>query len=172
MAPLRKKMIEAMQLRGCSPRTRDSYLNAVTGLADYYKGANLDTHYLARPVASILYRLHRSRPHRAQRALLPVLRSREPPGRGPATATSAWRRSRKGLRPARRRWPPYWIGHPPLDKLLLLALVRAYRSHEERPVRQRPTVRSARSRRRSVRLNTSDIRLAETCPRHDCPHIL
>ena len=36
MTPLRKQMIEAMQLRGFSPRTHESYLNAVSGLAGYY----------------------------------------------------------------------------------------------------------------------------------------
>jgi len=36
MTPLRKQMIEAMQLRGFSPRTHESYLNAVAGLAGYY----------------------------------------------------------------------------------------------------------------------------------------
>jgi integrase/recombinase XerD len=36
MTPLRKQMIEAMQLRGFSPRTHESYLYAVTQLAGYY----------------------------------------------------------------------------------------------------------------------------------------
>jgi site-specific recombinase XerD len=36
MTPLRKQMIEAMQLRGFSPRTHESYLYAVTKLATYY----------------------------------------------------------------------------------------------------------------------------------------
>jgi len=37
MTQLRKQMIEAMQLRGFSPHTHESYLSAVTGLAGYYK---------------------------------------------------------------------------------------------------------------------------------------
>jgi site-specific recombinase XerD len=36
MTPLRAKMIEAMQVRGFSPRTHESYLDAVKGLAGYY----------------------------------------------------------------------------------------------------------------------------------------
>jgi site-specific recombinase XerD len=36
MTPLRKQMIEAMQLRGFSPRTHESYLYAVAKLAGYY----------------------------------------------------------------------------------------------------------------------------------------
>ena len=36
MTPLRKQMIEAMQMRGFSPRTHQSYLYAVTKLASYY----------------------------------------------------------------------------------------------------------------------------------------
>ena len=36
MTPLRKQMIEAMQLRGFSPRTHESYLYAVAQLAGYY----------------------------------------------------------------------------------------------------------------------------------------
>jgi integrase len=36
MTPLRKQMIEAMKLRGFSPRTHESYLYAVTKLAEYY----------------------------------------------------------------------------------------------------------------------------------------
>jgi hypothetical protein len=37
MTPLRKQMVEAMQLRGFSACTHESYLNAVTGLAGYDK---------------------------------------------------------------------------------------------------------------------------------------
>ena len=36
MTPLRKQMIEAMQARGFSPRTHESYLNAAADLANYY----------------------------------------------------------------------------------------------------------------------------------------
>lgn len=36
MTPLRQQMIDALQLRGMSPRTHDSYLSAVTDLARYY----------------------------------------------------------------------------------------------------------------------------------------
>ncbi|MES9900690.1 MAG: site-specific integrase [Sedimenticola sp.] len=36
MTPLRNKMIEAMTVRGFSPRTHESYLRAVRGLAKYY----------------------------------------------------------------------------------------------------------------------------------------
>lgn len=36
MTPLRKQMIEAMKLRGFSPRTHESYLYAVAKLAEYY----------------------------------------------------------------------------------------------------------------------------------------
>ncbi len=36
MTPLRQQMIEAMQVRGFSPRTHESYLRAVTDLARYY----------------------------------------------------------------------------------------------------------------------------------------
>ncbi|MEJ1342250.1 MAG: site-specific integrase [Candidatus Sedimenticola sp. (ex Thyasira tokunagai)] len=36
MTPLRNKMIEAMTVRGFSPRTHESYLQAVEGLAKYY----------------------------------------------------------------------------------------------------------------------------------------
>jgi integrase/recombinase XerD len=36
MTPLRKRMIEAMQLRGLSPRTQESYLGAVQQLALHY----------------------------------------------------------------------------------------------------------------------------------------
>ena len=35
MTPLRQQMIEAMQVRGFSPRTHESYLRAVTDLARY-----------------------------------------------------------------------------------------------------------------------------------------
>jgi site-specific recombinase XerD len=37
MTPLRQKMIEDMQLYGLSARTRQSYVGAVKGLADFYK---------------------------------------------------------------------------------------------------------------------------------------
>ncbi len=36
MTPLRRKMIDAMQLRGFSVRTHRSYLEAVIKLAEYY----------------------------------------------------------------------------------------------------------------------------------------
>jgi len=36
MTPLRQKMIDAMQVRGFSPRTHQSYLAAVSALAQYY----------------------------------------------------------------------------------------------------------------------------------------
>ena len=36
MTPLRQKMIDAMLMRGMSPRTQRSYLMAVTELAKYY----------------------------------------------------------------------------------------------------------------------------------------
>ena len=36
MTPLRQKMIEAMQVRGFSVRTHQSYLSAVSDLAKYY----------------------------------------------------------------------------------------------------------------------------------------
>ena len=39
MTPLRAKMIKAMQVRGFSVRTHESYLYAVTGLARYYRRA-------------------------------------------------------------------------------------------------------------------------------------
>ncbi len=38
MTPLRAKMIKAMQMRGFSPRTQQSYLSAVKGLARYPQG--------------------------------------------------------------------------------------------------------------------------------------
>ena len=37
MTELRQRMIDQMTLRGFSPRTHESYLDAVTGLARYYK---------------------------------------------------------------------------------------------------------------------------------------
>ncbi len=37
MTPLRQKMIEAMQVRGFSPRTHESYLRAVADLARHYR---------------------------------------------------------------------------------------------------------------------------------------
>ena len=37
MTPLRQKMIDAMQVRGMSPRTHRSYLSAVRDLAKYYR---------------------------------------------------------------------------------------------------------------------------------------
>jgi integrase/recombinase XerD len=37
MTPLRRQMIEAMQQRGFSPRTHESYLSAVADLAGYYR---------------------------------------------------------------------------------------------------------------------------------------
>ena len=37
MTPLRQRMIDEMTLRGMSPRTHESYLEAVFGLARYYK---------------------------------------------------------------------------------------------------------------------------------------
>ena len=37
MTPLRQKMIDAMQVRGLSPRTHESYLRAVKDLATYYR---------------------------------------------------------------------------------------------------------------------------------------
>ena len=37
MSELRQRMIDQMTLRGFSPRTHESYLGAVTGLARYYK---------------------------------------------------------------------------------------------------------------------------------------
>jgi len=37
MSPLRAKMIKAMQVRGFSIRTHESYLYAVAGLARYYR---------------------------------------------------------------------------------------------------------------------------------------
>lgn len=37
MTELRQRMIDQMTLRGFSPRTHESYLWAVTGLARYYK---------------------------------------------------------------------------------------------------------------------------------------
>ena len=37
MSELRQRMIDQMTLRGFSPRTHESYLEAVTGLARYYK---------------------------------------------------------------------------------------------------------------------------------------
>lgn len=36
MSPLRQRMIDAMRVRGYSPRTRDSYLHAVAKLSAYY----------------------------------------------------------------------------------------------------------------------------------------
>ncbi len=36
MSPLRQQMIDALQMRGLSPRTHESYLRAVTDLAKYY----------------------------------------------------------------------------------------------------------------------------------------
>jgi integrase/recombinase XerD len=36
MTPLRKKLIDEIQLRGFSPHTQDSYVRSVTGLAQYY----------------------------------------------------------------------------------------------------------------------------------------
>ena len=35
--PLRQRMIDEMTLRGMSPRTHESYLGAVFGLAKYYR---------------------------------------------------------------------------------------------------------------------------------------
>jgi hypothetical protein len=35
MTPLRQRMIKAMQMRGFSPRTHDTYLGAVLGLAKF-----------------------------------------------------------------------------------------------------------------------------------------
>ena len=37
MTQLRQRMIEDMQLRGLAPRTQESYLAAVVGLARYFK---------------------------------------------------------------------------------------------------------------------------------------
>ena len=37
MTPLRQQMIQAMQVRGFSPRTHESYLHAVRGLAGHYR---------------------------------------------------------------------------------------------------------------------------------------
>ena len=37
MTPLRQKMIDAMQVRGFSIRTHESYLSAVSALAQYYR---------------------------------------------------------------------------------------------------------------------------------------
>lgn len=37
MTPLRQKMIDALQVRGMSPRTHESYLRAVKDLAKYYR---------------------------------------------------------------------------------------------------------------------------------------
>lgn len=37
MTPLRQSMIDEMTLRGMSPRTHESYLGAVFGLAKYYR---------------------------------------------------------------------------------------------------------------------------------------
>ena len=37
MTPLRQKMIDVMLVRGMSPRTHRSYLNAVTDLAKHYR---------------------------------------------------------------------------------------------------------------------------------------
>ena len=37
MTPLRQQMITAMQVRGFSPRTHQAYLQAVQGLAKYYR---------------------------------------------------------------------------------------------------------------------------------------
>lgn len=39
MTPLRQKMIEAMQVRGYSARTHESYLNAIADLARFYRRA-------------------------------------------------------------------------------------------------------------------------------------
>ena len=36
MTPLRKQMIDDMKLRGFSPRIRDSYVDAVAGLAIFF----------------------------------------------------------------------------------------------------------------------------------------
>ena len=36
MSPLRQKMIEAMRVRGYSPRTHQSYLGAVSALSKFY----------------------------------------------------------------------------------------------------------------------------------------
>ena len=36
MTPLRQKMMDAMQVRGFSARTHQSYLSAVSALAQYY----------------------------------------------------------------------------------------------------------------------------------------
>ena len=37
MTPLRQRMIDEMTLRGMSPRTHESYIGAVYGLARHYK---------------------------------------------------------------------------------------------------------------------------------------
>ena len=36
MTPLRKRMLEDMQLRGLAPKTQEAYLRAVRQLAEYY----------------------------------------------------------------------------------------------------------------------------------------
>jgi integrase/recombinase XerD len=69
MTPLRKQMIEALQARGFSPRTHESYLEAVADLAGYYhrsperlspKDVKAYFHYLAveRGLAGASCRVH------------------------------------------------------------------------------------------------------------------
>ena len=36
VSPLRQRMLDAMQMRGYSPRTHDSYVQAVLDLSHYY----------------------------------------------------------------------------------------------------------------------------------------
>ena len=55
MTERRRRMDEAMIVRGCAARTRETYLNVVKGLATYdHRAPDLITHYRRfRPTCSI-----------------------------------------------------------------------------------------------------------------------
>ena len=55
MTPLRQRMIDAMVLRGFSPRTQQSYLGAIYGMAKHYRRD--PAQYSAREVEAYLLHL-------------------------------------------------------------------------------------------------------------------